>query len=185
MVGHIYVLQDNGQLIAMNEQAYPSEALLQTLLEQYPHLLAGDQINSHEPRKWLLVSREMPIPSSEDGIKHWFVDHLFLDQDAIPTLVEVKRSSDNRIRREVVGQMLDYAANGVVYWPAEQIRNCFETNCETQGLNPDQMLVELLGDDADPEKFWQLVKTNLKAGKIRLPSSLTKFPLSYSGSLNS
>ena len=29
-----------------------------------------------------------------------------------PTLVEVKRSSDTRIRREVVGQMLDYAANG-------------------------------------------------------------------------
>jgi hypothetical protein len=33
------------------------------------------------------------------------------DQNAVPTLVEVKRSSDTRIRREVVGQMLDYAAN--------------------------------------------------------------------------
>jgi hypothetical protein len=32
----------------------------------------------------------------------------------VPTLLEVKRSSDTRIRREVVGQMLDYAANGVV-----------------------------------------------------------------------
>jgi hypothetical protein len=37
----------------------------------------------------------------------------------VPTLVEVKRSDDTRIRREVVGQMLDYAANGVVYWPGE------------------------------------------------------------------
>jgi hypothetical protein len=38
-----------------------------------------------------------------------------LDQDAIPAIVEVKRSTDTRIRREVVGQMLDYAANSVVY----------------------------------------------------------------------
>jgi len=40
-----------------------------------------------------------------------------LDQDAIPTIVEVKRSTDTRIRREVVGQMLGYAANAVVYCP--------------------------------------------------------------------
>jgi 5-methylthioribose kinase len=40
--------------------------------------------------------------------------------------VEVKRSSDTRIRREVVGQMLDYAANAVVYWPLEMIRAKFE-----------------------------------------------------------
>ena len=35
-----------------------------------------------------------------------------LDQDAIPTLVKVERSSDTRVRCEVVGQMLDYAATG-------------------------------------------------------------------------
>jgi hypothetical protein len=29
--------------------------------------------------------------------------------------LEVKRSSDTRIRREVVGQMLDYAANGASF----------------------------------------------------------------------
>ena len=45
--------------------------------------------------------------------------------DANPTLVEVKRSSDTRERREVVGQMLDYAANAVVYWPIETIRARF------------------------------------------------------------
>jgi hypothetical protein len=56
------------------------------------------------------------------------VDHLFVDQDAVPTLVEVKRSSDTRIRREVVGQMLDYAANAVVYWPLERLRATFEAS---------------------------------------------------------
>jgi hypothetical protein len=34
-----------------------------------------------------------------------------VDEAGVPTLVEVKRSSDTRARREVVARMLDYAAN--------------------------------------------------------------------------
>ena len=56
------------------------------------------------------------------GGNRWSLDHLFLDQEGIPTLVEVKRGTDTRIRREVVGQMLDYAANAIVYWPVEELR---------------------------------------------------------------
>jgi hypothetical protein len=57
---------------------------------------------------------------------------LFLDQYAVPTIVEVKRS-DSRVRREVVGQMLDYAANAVVCWPVEALRTRFEAVSEGQG----------------------------------------------------
>ena len=166
--GGIYLIQDNGQLVEMTERAYDSEDLLQELLAKYPNLLAGGQIDSSVPRRWLLISREASLPSEEGGAGRWSVDHLFLDQDAIPTLVEVKRSSDTRIRREVVGQMLDYAANAVVYWPVEAIRAQFEANCEVQGLEPDQILGEFLGADADEEEFWQKAKTNLQAGKIRM-----------------
>jgi hypothetical protein len=58
------------------------------------------------PRRWLLVSREVGVPLQEEGAGQMSLDHLFLDQGAVPTLVEVKRGSDTRIRREVVGQML-------------------------------------------------------------------------------
>lgn len=168
MNGGIYLIQDDGQLVEMKEQAYPSEELLQGLLAKYPSLLAGFQIHSATPRRWLLISREASLPSEEGGSGRWSVDHLFLDQDAIPTLVEVKRSTDTRIRREVVGQMLDYAANAVVYWPVEAIRTQFEVNCEVQGLEPEQVLGEFLGADADEEQFWQKAKTNLQAGRIRI-----------------
>ena len=113
MSGGIYLVQGDGQLVEMTEQDYTSEDRLQELLAKYPNLLAGDQIDSNEPRRWLLVSREVSLASEEDGAGRWSVDHLFLDQDAIPTIVEVKRSTDTRIRREVVGQMLDYAANAL------------------------------------------------------------------------
>ncbi len=168
MGGGIFLIQDDGRLVEMKEQPYDSEELLQELLEKYPDLLAGDQIDSDEPRKWLLVSREAGLASEEEGRERWSVDHLFLDQDAIPTLVEVKRSSDTRIRREVIGQMLDYAANAVVYWPVETIQAKFETRCETHGYNPDGILKEFLGTDGDLQMFWQTVKTNLQAGRVRL-----------------
>ncbi len=154
-----------GGLVEMTEQPYGTEELLQKLLADYPNLLAGDQIDRDVPRRWLLVSREVSLASEEDGAGRWSVDHLFLDQDAVPTIVEVKRSTDTRIRREVVGQMLDYAANAVVYWPVERLQAQFEANREEY----EQALIELLGDaEVSPEQFWQKVKTNLQAGKVRL-----------------
>ncbi|KOG37546.1 hypothetical protein [Streptomyces decoyicus] len=34
----------------------------------------------------------------------------------MPTLVQVERDADTRVRREVVGRMLNYLANGACYW---------------------------------------------------------------------
>ena len=166
--GGIFLIQNDETLVEMSEQKYDSEDRLQGLLEKYPNLLAGDQIDSEVPRRWLLVSREFGVPDSEKGGSRWSLDHLFLDQDGTPTLVEVKRSSDTRIRREVVGQMLDYAANAVVYWPLEKIISQFESRCQSCSENPEELLENLIGPDSDPSEFWNKVKTNIIAGKIRL-----------------
>lgn len=164
----IFLIQEGGQLVEMREHAYDSERFLQQLLADYPGLLAGDQIDQAEPRRWLLIRREAGVPAEEGESARWSVDHLFLDQDAIPTLVEVKRSTDTRIRREVVGQMLDYAANAVVYWPVEFFRAEFEADCQRRGVDPDQELAAVLGPERDAAAFWQQAKTNLQAGKVRL-----------------
>lgn len=165
-------MRDDGELVEMNERGYDTEALLQGYLARYPDLLAGDQIDSTVPRRWLLVAQEAPLASEEDGAGRWSVDHLFLDQDAVPTIVEVKRSTDTRIRREVVGQMLDYAANGVAYWSVDRLKAEFEADPESE-----QDISDLLEDpDADPEEFWQKVKTNLQAGKVRLVFVSDKIP---------
>ncbi|MEX0712735.1 MAG: hypothetical protein WD278_10320 [Pirellulales bacterium] len=148
--------------------AHDSEARLQEWLAKYTDLLAGEQIDSDDPRRWLLVTREMRVPGEQDGAGRWSLDHLFLDQDAIPTLVEVKRSSNTQIRREVVGQMLDYAANGVAYWPVEGIQATFESRCNTENSDPEEVLTEFLGDEGRSSEFWQKVKTNLQAGRIRM-----------------
>ncbi len=168
MSGYIYLVQDSGELTEMLESRYDSEDRLQSLLASYPNLLAGNQINSDDPRRWVLVSREVSLPSEEGGYGRWAVDHLFLDQEGIPTIVEVKRSTDTRIRREVIGQLLEYAANAVVHWPVETIRAQFEADCGARGVDPEAVLIDLLAGVIDAQQFWQAVQTNLEAGRVRL-----------------
>lgn len=168
MKRQIYLLREQNELIEMQEAYYDSEALLQELLAKYPNLLAGEQMDADNPRRWLLVSREMQVPGEADGAGRWSLDHLFLDQEAVPTLVEVKRSTDTRLRREVVGQMLDYSANAVAYWPMESIRAAFERRCEAEGHDEESVLGEFLGEEEDAGEFWTRVKTNLQAGRVRM-----------------
>ena len=167
MAGGIFLLSGE-KLVEMSEQAYDSEDLLQGWLAKYPNLLAGGEQLAGSPRRWLLVKREAGVPDREAGGSRWSLDHLFIDEQAVPTLVEVKRSADTRIRREVVGQMLDYAANGVVYWPAERLRTDFETRCAREGRDAGEVFRESLGDEVELERFWDDVEQNLRSGRIRL-----------------
>lgn len=171
MNGTIFLRQGN-ELVPMKQSAFESEDLLQELISKYPDLLAGDQMDSLDPRRWLLICREMGVPGEQNGSNRWSLDHLFVDQDAVPTLVEVKRASDTRIRREVVGQLLDYAANAVTYWPISVIRTAFEQQIAESGGDPLRRVREFVkGDDEDAdvvETFWKSMETNLQAGRVRM-----------------
>jgi hypothetical protein len=120
----------------------------------------------------LLIQREAGIPDREGGSDRWSIDHLLLDQHGRPTFVEVKRSSDTRIRREVVGQMLDYAANAQVYWPEDRIRAMAAATCGSlEAL--ENRLRDFLGssdmdDEVDIERYWDSVERHLRNGEVRL-----------------
>lgn len=163
MTGKIHLIKDNDELVAMDEKKYKQEIDFQDLLENYPDLIPGDQIDSENPRRWLLVKRELGLPFEEQGVKSLSLDHFFLDQDGIPTLVEIKRGSDTRIRREVVAQMLDYAANAVAFLPVEEIKKQVSLEYDELTLQDD-----FLDENMDETTFWQNVKRNLEEGKIRM-----------------
>ncbi len=175
----IYLVgKDEGDLIPMEETEYKAEDVLQKALERYPGLLAGDQMDPGNPRGWLLVAREMPVRGAENESGRWSVDHLFLDQDGRPTFVECKRAKDTRARREVVAQMLDYAANGVSYWSISDLRQAATETAQKARRSLDDELRELLKDEsADAlETYWQKVEANLKAGKVRLVFAGDRLP---------
>lgn len=168
MAGSVFLIDGKGDAVSMTEKPYESEAALQELLARYPNLLSGDETDLEAPRRWILVDREVGVPDEPDGRGRWAVDHLFLDQDGVPTLVEVKRQTDTRIRREVVGQMLDYAANASTLWSTDRVKAAFEARCAAEGRDPDQIIASHLDGSGESQDFWQKVKTNLQAGRVRL-----------------
>ncbi|WP_062301096.1 hypothetical protein [Demequina subtropica] len=171
MARNLFLVRD-GELVEMSPGDYVTEDELQSLIEQHPDLIPGAEINPAAPRRWLLVAREPGLATDDSGRDRFSIDHLMVDQEGIPTIVEVKRSTDTRIRREVVGQMFDYAANGVKYWPVARLREWLEQREGSPEAAADRV-VALLEKDGDAredlvEGFWRTVGSNLAAGRLRL-----------------
>jgi hypothetical protein len=137
--GGIFVRAGDG-LTLLRPKAYESEDLLQALLADYPQVIAGVSTDDGDSRSLVLVDREISVPGTGFSL-----DHLFLDSDGIPVLVEVKRASDTRIRREVVGQMLDYAASAATNWPIASLRDTLEARVAAAGRDIDDYLSPVAG----------------------------------------
>jgi hypothetical protein len=169
MTDALFIVAEDGTLTAAPRTPYALEDDLQKLIAEHPELLPGDQINPTDPRRWRLVKREAGVGSAT-APSRWSLDHLFVDQDAIPTLVEAKRGGNPEARREVVAQLLEYAANGTLYWPLDQLRSWFET--QTGGHEAAIAAVgALTGGDPSEEAygaFWVRFESNLRERRIRL-----------------
>lgn len=158
----IYTVDPAGGLTAMRPAAPRSEDAMQDLVARYPELIA----DADGPL--ILIRREQPIADELDGGGRWSLDHLFATRSGIPVLVELKRATDTRLRREVIGQMLDYAANATVYWQAGRIAQSFAASMATQGRDANAVLAEFLGGAVEPEEFWNQVDANFSAGRIKI-----------------
>lgn len=151
----------NGQLTAMTPAAPENEDTMQRLVAEHPEII------SDRDGALLLIRREQPIGDGE-GDGRWSLDHLFVTREGVPVLVELKRAVDTRLRREVVGQMLDYAANATAHWKAGTIAASFEGTAKAAGRDPGEMLAAFLGDDEEPDSFWQRVDDSFSAGRVKL-----------------
>ena len=158
----IYTVDAAGTLTAMRPSEPRSEDYMQALVAAHPELIA-DQDGA-----LLLIRREQPIGDREEGSGRWSLDHLFVTRSGIPVLVELKRAVDTRLRREVVGQMLDYAANGTAYWQGGRLAASFALSMEQLGRNADAELIDFLGAGTDPQQFWDQVDANFAAGRIKM-----------------
>jgi len=170
----VFVL--GSDLQALEPAAFETEAEFQELLARHPRVLDFGSLADGQPLRLVLVAREMGVPTSAESGPAYWLDHLFVDADGVPTLVEVKRATDTRIRREVVGQMLDYAANGARYWPGALLQRSFEETCVADGRSLEEAYGELLGDRS-PEEFWTAVEERLAAGQMRLLFVADRIPL--------
>ena len=180
MAEKIHILLDGGNLEPLKEQPFATVAKLQELIGKHPELLAGEQMRPDDPLRWIFIKREMPIEGRA-------VDHLLIDHEARPTLVEVNKGSNQEIRRTIVGQMLDYAATATSVWSGDGMRRAFEDDARKDGINPVVKLAQRLQDDAaemgmeDMEgfanQFWEQAARNLSDNRLRLLFVADEIPI--------
>ena len=170
MAERIYVRTTDENIEPLEETAFDTENELQRLIAEHPELLDGEQMRPGDPRRWLLIGREIGVPAAAGEGARWALDHLLVDQDAKPTLVEVKRGWNPDIRRTVIGQVLEYVAHASETWTADKLRETFERGAVKRCRDPQEELATLLQSGADPDAdaFWDNVATNLAANRLRL-----------------
>lgn len=161
------MLKKNDDIRQLDPKEYEQEQQLHALLAEYPHLLFSDYPDLKD-LDLLLVKNEAPTYETEEATSPTLLDILFLGDDGIPIFVEVKLSSNPEIRRKIVGQALEYAANAVANWKLEDMQEMFRQTCEKQKNDPTEVLAEFLGPEKNLDDFWDAVYTNLRAGKIRI-----------------
>lgn len=162
MDNKLYLMND-GQANEMQAKKYEKEADLQKIIKDNPDLLART-MEDGTSKKLYLVKQEYSIKELEYGSISYSLDHFMVDEEGIPVLVEVKRSSDTRIKREVVAQMLDYASRASK-WDIDAIKESFKDNNESSEIDPDS--------NSD---FWDKVSTNLAAEHFRLVFAADDIP---------
>lgn len=168
MPGVFLIDAQSETLVKMSQANYLDEYDLQALIAKQPALLHGcTSINENEEGSLLLIKREMGVPDSPNGSARWSMDHFYIDQSCIPVFVEVKRSKNGDVRRAVIGQLLDYAANGQSYWSIGEIKQAFENQWGAEAQEKLEGFIEEAGIH-DIATFWQNVEANLRRSMIRL-----------------
>jgi len=173
----VYLMDQNAQTSELERvRCKDEDKELQRLLEGNPRLLSGEQMDPDNPREWLLIKREMPVTDPSSGALRWSIDFFYVDQFAIPTLVECKRCADTRSRREVIAQMLEYAANGHHYWTASEMRSYAEAAAGGGEALAALLPVFAQTEDRTVEGFFTSIEQNLREAKMRLVFFLDESP---------
>lgn len=161
------LLIDGGKATPLNETKFTEEGKLQDYLEEYPTLIPLADI-VEEASDLLCIGREVSAGSGS-------IDLLCIDKDSLLTIVETKLRRNREARREVVGQIIEYASY-VSQWTADdvyRIANEYFTKSEKappsyRGKALDEIMKDIVGDDFSDEDFRIRIGQNLRDGRIRL-----------------
>ena len=136
------------------------ENWLQDLIYKNPRLLPVEEI---EPSYLDLypVCRELPIKNVGS------LDALFVNKHGLLTLVECKLWKNPQARREVVGQILDYAQE-LSRWDFEELNKAVKKSEENGRGLVEKVKASCLDEEWDEISFIDAVTQNLKKGQFLL-----------------
>ncbi len=148
----------------LRTRPFAIESELDTLIGNVPHLLSAALSTENRKLRFLLIDKQVSIDDEDGGrTGRWSADLMFIDNEGVVTIVEDKLSRNPEIRRKIVGQAIEYAANVSSTWSADRIRDRLE-----QGRDEESESVLELLEYGGAGDFWQRVSNNLKAGALRI-----------------
>ena len=163
------------------EEGYASEQELQMFLRDHADLIPVGELELGTP-PLLCIGWEVNVASGTE-------DLLYVDETGLLTIVETKLRKNPEARREVVGQVLEYAAqacgwsSGDVELRAQKFFSSQDCPHEYRGLTVEQALRHFLEGTNSPaldgfsyEAFLNLVSANLERGHIRLIIAIDEPP---------
>ncbi len=156
------LLIDGETVKALDEADFGEESKLQDYLEKYPSLVPPEDVMEEAP-ELICIGKEVTVPPS------CAMELLFTDKNGLLTIVETKLVSNPQIRREVVGQVIEYASY-VSQWTAEKVYEI--ANAHVREDFDSFMLNKY--PDFSPEEFRVNIEQNLRDGKIRLIVAVDK-----------
>ncbi len=142
------------------EHGYVKESDLQQILADSPDLIPTGELGGG--RKSIKVAvREAGLPGSG------FTDIIGIDESGNITVVETKLAKNPEIKREVIGQILEYAA---YLWqkPYEEFDEIIQKKTKGSHLLDLMGKVEKENEEWSAEDFREAVETNLKEGRFAL-----------------
>lgn len=157
------IVDENGkvqklQRIMLNSHAF-KEDWMQSILEKAPSVLPTGNISSvYAPL--VCLAREVETPSG-------YIDNLYISPKGYIVLVETKLWRNPEARREVVGQILDYAKD-VQKWNYENVDSVYKKYHHTNESLFSRMVLENLCESSDEAVFIDTVEKNLKASRFLL-----------------
>ena len=160
MADGVFVAVD-GRMKVLRRTSHDDVAMLSSLMEEHPRLIAV-AAGKDELQRLLLVRRRMGAGRSTAGP----TGCLYVDTEATPVLVEVLSATEATSPREVLGRLLECVAAGGPDWQGWRLREVFSLT--HVGRDDATLLADTLGWQGDPDVFWAEAEANLAHHRVRL-----------------
>lgn len=139
-----------------------NEYQIQELIRTNPDILPVDEIESvFSPL--ISIGREVPTNAGS-------IDNLYLSSQGYLTLVETKLWRNPEARREVVGQIIDYAKE-ISKWSFKQLEDqvrSYNQKYRNANLGIVETLEQELGEEVDETSIIEAISQNIQRGRFLL-----------------
>ncbi len=170
MAASHFHLSLDGALSPIRETRFESEDQVRRILADHPQLLGWGAGDDTAPA-WLTLARQTGDEGGDGEMSF-----LYLDAEGAPTLAAVVLSASPTPGHEVIGRIMEAAANARSIWPLSRLHAAFATRYANGKTAADAALQKLVGEKVDPASYWRSVETNLEQGRMRLVFVVDQMP---------